>query len=602
MNQQHPISLYGVSRKHGNGHQITQIEETLFKISRSDEKPPSITSQNAIRFVSWMCGWNFIRIADYPVVSRSDVLGQIKDYVENNASSHVAGEEADTAMGTFVKGVLNTFAGTIDSLSNTLLKADEIPNIRLTLSMHMPPISVFDTIRKILESGIDGEGVEQMLLPRTSDNMLRQELEYYVNNNHTFQPYKQHLTASYLMMHKLLKDNPNADIQHVFDECMKRSHERTFQPHTHHRGVSILKAEIADYINALEIAVQIPPGNERDHHLEVIRVQLLRNMYDTYQMFLLFKHYDDIKKIDNIQSLHMAIEHIFTKIGTLLLNILQRPATADSEYNKYVTKPMNELITNLDAIHLELCHYVQFKETKFGYAYGMVDIISAQLFQIILLMMSGVDNNTTTKLCIHTFSAVIVDMFFQRLMTHVWDKQPTPIASPYTNYVLSRYRPIQSRFNKINRLAELNTNPDANLYQEAIKNLIEQEKWDNSFFDFLVAFNFSFADRHTYNLQSFARKIKSENNTDILPHNFGWDLLDRLTSAITESQSIMNKMIEQRGGSQQMPKPIYLYDRSIISAVIFACGVEEFVKRFDHGTLYKSALSALLSDNKPDGK
>jgi len=274
MNQQHPIKLYGISRKH-NPHQITQIEETTFRITRTDEQSPSITQQNAVRFVSWMFGWNFINIKEYPAISRSDVLGQIKDFVENNATSVIAGEEADNTMGNFVKEILNTFTSTVDSLSSTLLKSDEIPTMRLSIEMHMPPISVFELIKKILHTDgllekINTPGnteAEQMFIPRTSEDMLKQELEYFVHNN-KFRPYTQHLTGPYIVMYKMLNDNQNTPIEQVFVESMKRAHENTFHPKTHHRGVAILKAEIADYINSLEIAVRVPIGNERDHHFE----------------------------------------------------------------------------------------------------------------------------------------------------------------------------------------------------------------------------------------------------------------------------------------------------------------------------------------------
>lgn len=591
MSQRHPIKLYAVSRKH-NPTTVTQIEETTFKLVRSDEPSPFITQQNAVRFVSWMFGWNFINIKDYPAISRSDVLGQIKDFVESNATSVIAGEEADNAMGNFVKEVLNTFTNTVDSLSSTLLKLDELPSIRLSIEMNMPPISVFELIKRLLHTNgvlekiiIAGNTeVEQLCMPRTSEDMLKQELEYFVHNNNEFRTYTKHLTSPYLVMYKMLKDNPNTPIEQVFAESMKRAHENTFHPNTNHKGVAILKAEIADYINSLEIAIQVPTGNERDHHFEIIRKQLLRNMYDVYQLFLLYKNFDGLKTIDSVANLHLALDHIFNETGNLLLTSLQNTSIASSEYDKRITNPMNTLMHNLQELHIQLCLYVQFKENKLGYPYGMVDLISANLFQIMLLMMAGIDQNTTTKLCIHMFGCVIVDLFFQRLMTHIWDREP-PICA-YTNYIMSKYKPIQAKY-KINQLSQLKTDTKAILFQNELKQLIATENLDNTFLDFLLTFKFSPADRHAFNTESFARKIRSEMGTNIQPHTFGKDLLSNLNNAIVNSQATANS--------------IYLYDRSIISAVFFSSGVEEFAKSFNGGSLYQNALSALLSDNHQNG-
>jgi hypothetical protein len=590
MSQQYPIKLYVTSRKH-NPDQIKQIEETEYKITRSDQQSPSITYQNALRFVSWMFGWNLIDIKDYPKISRSDVLGQIKDFIENNTTSIIAGEEADNTMGNFVKEILSTFTSTVDSLSNTLLNVDEMPNIRLPVEMPMPPISVFELIKRT----IGCSDPIQMCIPRTSEDMLRRELEYFVHNNNQFKAYTHHLTGPYLVMYKMLNDNPNTPIEHVFNEAMKRAHENTFQSHTQHMGIAMLKAEIADYINSLEIAVQVPHGNERDQHFEIMRTQLLRNMYDVYQLFLIFKNFDAFKKIENVSNLHLALNDILSEAGNLLVAVLSNPAIASREYEQHVTRPMHTVLHNLQELHVQLCLYLRFQKSKFGYAYGMVDVISAQLFQIMLLMMAGVDQNTTTKLCIHVFGSVIVDLFFQRIMTHIWDRDP-PIDSTYTNYVISKYRPIQAKY-KINQLSQLSLDPRANQFQDDLKQLIETEKFDNTFFDFLLTFNFSFTDRHAYNMQAFARKIKSEKNININPQTFGMDLLSNLNSAILNSQCALYKIDDER-----QTKSIYLYDRSIISAVFFSSGVQEFAKSFNGGEIYKNALTALLSDNQHGNK
>lgn len=605
----HPIKLYAISRKH-NPANVTQIEETTFKLVRSDEPSPCITQQNAVRFVSWMFGWNFINIKDYPAISRSDVLGQIKDFIESNATSVIAGEEADNVMGEFVKEILNTFTNTVDSLSSTLLKLDEIPSIRLSIEMDMPPISVFELIKRLLYTDgvlekITMRGnteVEQLCMPRTSEDMLKQELEYFVHNNNEFRPYTKHLTTPYFVMYKMLKHDPNTPIEHVFAESMKRAHENTFHPNTRHKGVAILKAEIADYINSLEVAIQVPVGSgERDHHFEIIRKQLLRNMYDVYQLFLLYKNFDGLKTIDSLANLHLALDHIFNETGDLLLTSLQNPSIASSEYDKLITNPINTLMHNLQELHIQLCMYVQFKENKLGYPYGIVDIISANLFQIVLLLIAGIDQNTTTKLCIHMFGCVIVDLFFQRLITHIWDREPSICA--YTNYIMSKYKPIQTKY-KINKLSQLTRdNIKADSFQHELRQLIETEKLDASFFDFFLTFKFSPAERHAYNTESFARKIRSETmsagddtplkptiDINIQPHTFAKDLLFNLNAAIVNSQATLS-----------VANSIYLYDRSIISAVFFSSGVEEFAKSFNGGSLYQNALSALLSDNRQDG-
>lgn len=602
MNQQKPIKLYGISRRH-NPRDTTQIEEHTFKILRSDEQTPSISQQNAVRFISWMHGWNFIRIENYPEISRSDVLCQIKDYVENNTTSVVAGEEVDTTMGTFVKEILNMFTSTIDSLSTTFLSATENPSIRLAINMHMPPISIFELIQKILHTdGLTNKiftpgniEAEQLCIPRTSEDMLKRELEYFAHMKE-FRPYTNHLTGPYLVMYKILKDNPNAPLEQVFDEAMLKSHELTFTPNTNHKGISLLKAEIADYINSLEIAVQVPIGNERDHHFEIIRKQLVRHMYNVYQLFVLYKNFEQLKTIDNIQHLHATLDYIFTESGNLLMTILQNPAIAKSQYDKHITEPMNALFNNVQVLHLHLCDYLQFKVNNFGYPYSMVDIISGHLFQIMLLLMAGVDQNTTTKLCIHTFGSVIVDMFFQRLMINIWERNP-PI-SVYTSNILAKFRPIQAKY-KINQLSQLSNNQNAKLFQDEIKKFIENEKLDNTFFDFLLTFKFSPSDRHTFNIQSFARKIKSEYpKTNIQPQTFGVDIREKIYKAIAKSQAALNHMDEQKKQSGiTTTKSIYLYDRSIIAAVVSATGVEEFAKCFNGGSLYQNALSALLLDN-----
>lgn len=584
----YPIKLYGVSRKHPNPNKMTLIEEKTFNIIRADKDHPFITQQNAIQYISWICGWGFIRIDEYPYISRTDVLEQIKDYVENHATLFMADETTEQKMGSFIKELLSTLANTIDSMSSTLLPIDESPNIRLPLQMHMPPLSVFELFKKIIQSEWKYEDIEHYCIPSTSEQMIKDELEFFAQNK-TLRPYTQHLTGSYLVIYKMLTDDPNADLQQVFYEAMKKSHEITFHKHTH-KGLSILKAEVADYINSLEIAVQVPASNDRKQHFEIIRRQLLRNMNYSYQLFLFYKHLEEFKRIENCEQLHIAINNILAEPAQLLLNMLENRGSAELEYHKYITTPMASMFANVEGLHVELCKYVQFKESKLGFPYGMVDIISAHLFQIVLLMMSNVDQETTSKLCFHAFGSVIVDFFYQRVMD-VW-KADVPV-SPYTNYILSKYKPLQKY--KINSYAQLTTDPNVNGFQNDIKTLIEHEKLDNSFFDFFLTFNFSFNDRYIYNLESFARKLKSEHNANIHEKTFGRDIIEKLNKEIITAQSAVDNMNE---GRKRDPNSIYLYTRKIIFAVIFATGVEEFIKTFKSGTLYNEALIALLSDNQ----
>lgn len=575
-----PINLYGVSRYH---RQHLQIIESEFKVTRSEEQQPAISPQNAIRFVSWINGWNFVRIQGFPQVSRSDIINQIRFFIENNTTPTISDERVDEQMDSLVKSVLTTFAGTIDSLSNTLLNVDETPNITTELTMHIPPISIFETINIL----INDPNVE--LMPMTTESMLRTELQYYMENNKTFRPYDKPITTPYLMMIRLLQNQPNADLNEVLNQAYKVSHEITFQPNTNNLGVAILKRQIADYLNALEIAIPLTDGQERDHHFELIRRQLLMHMYDKYQLTLLFTHFEDLKKIHNEKELHIFIDHIFQSVGKLICTIQQNPSTLSSHYEKYVAKPLAELTKNLQLFHIELCSYTQFKENKFGYPYSMADIISAHLFQIMLLMMSNVDHNTLTKLCVHTFGIVLVDLFYQRLITHIWLRQP-PVNSTYIEYVLNKFKPIQQKFN-INSFNQLQTNLKSNEYQIQIKNLVEEERWDNSFFDFLLTLNFSYADRHKYNLHAFAKKIYTNKGETSLQQDFCGDILNNLNSAINSCQ--MNKPYEQNN--------IYLYNTDIIGAVYNSKGVEHFLKTFNGGTVYQNVFSVLFKKNDSAG-
>lgn len=578
----HPIKLHGVSRRH-YGHNLFQIEEKLFNIIRADHKPPSITQKDAVQFISWIHGWGFIRIKEYPHISRTDVLEQIKDYVENNANMFMADEATEQKLGSFIKELLQTLTDTIDSMSSTLLSIDENPDIRLPLQMHMPPLSVFELFKKIVQSGCDINNIEHLCIPQTSEKMLKDELEYF-SYNKMFRPYTQHLTGPYLVIYKLLTDNPNADLAYVYQEALKKSHEMTFL-YNQHKGLSILKAEVADYINSLEIAVMVTAENDRIHHFEILRKQLLRHMNNSYQLFLFYQNFDKLKNITTYENLHLVLDDILKKPAKLLLNMLENQSIAETEYENHIVKPMATLFKNLEGIHVELCKYTQYKDSKLGYPYGMVDIISAHLFQIVLLMMSGVDQDTTSKLCFHAFGSVIVDFFYQRILT-VWKAEP-PI-SPYTNYVLSKYKPIQKY--KINTLSQLTSDPNVNAFQSEIKALIEQEKWDNSFFDFLLTFNFNFNDRYVYNLESFARKLKAEHNANIQEKTFGKDILEKINEEIRKSQAALDNMHE---GRKHDPNAIYLYTKKVIFAVIFATGVNEFIKKFHNGSLYAEALVAL---------
>lgn len=598
----YPIDLYVVSRRHPhlNENQIKEIEETSVQITQTDQPPPSITPQNVVRFISWMVGWDFIRNKDFPPISKQDVLNQIKDFVEKNTSKCIAGEDEEPSPTAFIRDILNTFTDTIDSLSSTLLKVEILPHVRPNFEFHIPPFTAFRIVQNAIEAKIIP--TPELLLPHTSETILKEELEYYVNNGH-FRRYKQLLTDSQLMMYRLFQQTPNMDPHLVFEQSMNVSYERTFQANTSLFGVALLKAEIADFINSLEIAVQTSSGDERDHHFEAIRIHIIRNMYDSDQLYLILKEFEEIKKITTVEVLHSAIEQLFTPIGTLLSTMLNDPTTFQSNYEEFIIKPTQILIQNLNHIHTQLCVYTTFRNNDFGLPHSMVDIISAHMFQILLLMMAGIDESTTTKICIHIFGTVLVDMFYQRLIKEIWTRIPTNDGSVqykdrHIKYVMTRAAPISKKYNivHLSQLSKMNPSPNAKPFQDAILALIKKEKWDNTFFDFLLTYNFSEEDRHTYNVQAFARKLATpttDKKTNV--ETFGRDIVQNITRAIIQSQSIHQQ-------NQHHQRYLYLYDRSIISAVLFSHGVEDLLKTFKGGTFYHTALSALLSTNSDGNK
>lgn len=559
----HPIKLYVTSRRH-------QPKTTEIKQHEIEVGPATINDENVIRFISWIYGWNFINVEGFPQISKSDVLSEIQSFIEENGSASLVGETVDTHLQEFVKSLLSSFSSAIESCTSFMTKPEENPTLPNHFVMSMPPTTLFEIYDKM---SITTD--YRSFIPQTSHNLLTQELEYYQTTKN-FRNYTGILTGAYLKMRRMLVEEPNADLNYIFKESMEHGYEMNFNSNNNNKYLVILKANIADYIDAMENAIKFKYG------FQIIQKNLLHNFPKNYLYYLLLQNIKSLELATTTEVLHQVIDNILEKSANFLSCLYEGDdSMRDDLKNTHVIQPLSNMVDTLDVIHRGLIKYNKLEMSHLGCPYGMVDLTSATLFQIILyLMCNGIDSSKTIALCIHSFGSILVDLFYQRIITNVWHKDnPTDI---HIKNVISKYNVVYRKYN-INSLNELMTQKGRQ-YNIEIQELCKE--FGEEYYDFLLTFRFGIEERHRYNMEAFARKINSqlaadESKTLLNVSTFGSDILTRLNEVILKHQS---------------NDSVCLYGREIIEAVISSNGIKEFLKTYQNGTLYSYVLPAFTSD------
>jgi hypothetical protein len=577
------IKLYGISRKHlwGGGSADHFIEETPFKITHkfTTDDQFTISHESALRYLSWISGWNFANFGNLPKFTKSDIMEQIQTHIRQNSTSFIESEESDQSMKKMIEDVLTYFTHTIESMSSSFLSAEALPSYIPTddITLFVPPISTFNLARRMQEMNNTRDAID-IIIPKKSDEMIESQLKHYVQFNE-LPAYKDILTLSYITLYRGIREG--LPIEQIINDSKAAAYENRFEWNTDNECVAILKAEIADLIDALEIAVRADPRT-RVEHFKIIEKKLQQEVFGSHQIYLIYQNFEKIKHIQIIPQLHMFLNELFIEDAALLEHLIKHPAVFDSEYVRHVLDPMSIVYKNIQLVHNSLNAYTQFKPNNLGtpYPYGSAELLAAYLFQLMLFMMTDMSSEMIQTMCVHIFGSVVIDIIYQRILTNVWKRIP-PVDN-YTKGIISQYNEIFKQY-KISSMAQLRTSPNSNQYQKEISNLIQTANLDGSFGDFLITYNFSFHERYEYNLYSFAKRIKDQYpNISINENTFGKDMYKNMNDAIKASQN-----------AHGPNNTVYLYDKTVMLTVFNAEGVDQIIKQYKGGELYKSALEAL---------
>lgn len=570
-----PIKLQGTSRRHNPKNY--NIELATFSIKGKDLSELSISNRDAYKFLSWLCGWNYIGIKNFPKITRSDVLSEVQSFIDTNACAILEGESSDPNMTNLIKEMLKTFASTLHSLEDLKLDQNVNPKNERILDVMIPCESLFKLAK-----------LRAYARPST-DEMLTRELNYFKQHHHFNSKYSGLITKSYYKMRYLgeKESEVNGDcwLKQIFEDAKIDAYENRKDMYTADEYIAHLKADILDYIDAFELAIE----TRDDAKFNIIRFNLFKNMPDNYLLYLCLLHFETLKSASCINNFHELLNGIFTE-PAIFLEVLMNNTEEElyANYENFVTKPYQLMGEYVNKIHIQLVKYLNLtppeikiddqgnthvKENDLGVAYGMVDLISGHLLQILLYLMSGISGEYASRLCIHTLGCIVVDLFYQRIVTEVWDNPNT--TDIHIRNVIWELNQIQIK-HKVYTKSALTM-----AFQQDIKRLAEQH--GNGYYSFLLTLRFPFKERLDYNLQEFARKINAERTSHekINEATFGNNILS-LLHEVTQPASMNENMC--------------LYSKKILQAVFNANGFSEFMKAYNNGTVYAEALKCLVSD------
>lgn len=482
------IKLYAISRKHtdtiksdGTSTYNDIIQDYAFPISRQfeTEHAYTISLPNALKILSWLDGWNFIRFENMPQFSKANIIDQIRSLIQESAVKGNENMSDDQQLREITQKMVQYFATTLESMASSILDEKSLHNVIPTNGeLYVPPTSIFKLLTDIHTLQIPHDQIQTWLL-----------------NGET--------------PHELLESG--------------------------NVGVNILKAQIFKEIKLLERAI-VSENEARDELFKQIQNEIGKSVFDVHQLYMIYMKLDDIKQIKCVAELHQYLNKMFLNCGNLLGHILSNPNVAYQEFEKFVAKPAETIYNNLQELHKVLNKYLMYTPNALGrqYPYGNSEVIAGYLFQIMLFLMTDMDKDRAQTMCIHIFGCIFIDIIFNRVHSCVWSVKPP--RDMYIKSILEKYNEIYKKY-RINSLHVLRTSPQSMQYQQEIQKLITDNAWDPSYFDFLLSFNFSSNELFKYNIQSFAKRIREQHpEWNIDENNFCCDIREKLLECVGELQ------------------------------------------------------------------